>query len=251
MKVATILYHKNILNICDESWIKDCIGSILNQSFRNFTIYEINYGDDDYKLKDYFETDIDWKYYQKPLKNHAEAMNFLFEECEKDNVDYIFNNNMDDFSRFDRFWIQLDESNRNNLDICCSNFIHIDRKNKEIRKMNMSEKDFQIEFERGHNMVCHPSVLYSKNFYTNNRYDIDEIPEEDFNLWKRTLKDFKYGLVNEYLIYYRIHPNQITYNEEIEEQIIEKKSNEPEKCACGEIKRESYNFCTCCRRRYT
>jgi hypothetical protein len=250
MKVATILYHKNILNICEESWIKDCVNSILNQTFRKFTIYEINYGDDDYKLKDNFETDIDWKYYQRPFKNHAEAMNFLFEKCEKDNIDYIFNNNMDDYSRSDRFQIQLTASLNTNIDICCTNFIHINSKNEEIRKMDMSEKDFQIEFDKEHNMVCHPSVLYSKNFYTNNRYIPEEIPEEDFSLWKRTLKEFKYKLLDEYLIYYRIHPNQITYNEEIEEEKIDVEVSGPEKCACGEIKKENYNYCTCCGRKY-
>ena len=245
MKVATILYHKNILNICEKSWIDQCVNSILNQTYKNFTIYEINYGDDDFKLKGQYDTDLEWNFYNKELENHAEAINFLFEQCEKDSIDYIFNNNMDDWSRFDRFQLQLNESLESGVDICCTNFIHIDGDNSEIRKMNMSEYDFQMEFDIGHNMVCHPSVLYSKNFYINNRYTPEEIPEEDFRLWKRTLKHFKFKLVDEYLIYYRIHPNQITYLEPVNVKTIE-----PENCACGEKKRTDYVFCPCCRRKY-
>lgn len=63
----------------------------------------------------------------------------------------------------------------------------------------------------GNNIIAHPAVAYSKNFWQHNRYYPGEIPEEDFLLWKRALSEgFNFSIVNEYLLNYRLHAQQVT-----------------------------------------
>jgi hypothetical protein len=216
MKVATILYHKNILSIYKEEWVKKCIDSIKEQTFTDFIIYEINYGDDDLNLGDRYGFEQTHHFYNESLNNHAEAMNFLLDECLEDNIDIVINNNMDDYSDTKRFELQINKI-KEGYDIVSSNFQFIDSEGNLGHKMNMAHYDHKSEFINGHNIVCHPSVCYSRNFIENNRYDGNEIPEEDFSLWKRTINDYKFYICPEYLIKYRFHQNQITTSNKIKE----------------------------------
>ena len=50
MKVAAILYHKNIVYLYKKDWIEKSFRSITNQTFTEFSIYELNYGGDKFKL---------------------------------------------------------------------------------------------------------------------------------------------------------------------------------------------------------
>lgn len=217
MKVATILYHKNILSIYKEQWIKQCVDSIKSQTFTDFEIYELNYGDDDLNLCDKYGFNQTHHYYQKKMNNHAEAMNFLFDECLEDGIDIVINNNMDDYSEPNRFEIQINKI-REGYDIVSSNFQFVDDSDNLGQKMNMNYYNHKDEFNKGHNIVCHPSVCYSKKFIEKNRYNGGEIPEEDFNLWKRTIDDYKFFICFEYLIKYRFHRNQITTSNKIKEE---------------------------------
>ena len=63
----------------------------------------------------------------------------------------------------------------------------------------------------GHNVIAHPVVAFSKNFWASNRYDPSEVPLEDFLLWKRAAENgMKISIVNDYLLNYRLHSMQIT-----------------------------------------
>jgi len=209
MKVAVILYHKNITSLYRKEWIEKSFNSILEQSFQNFTIYELNYGNDDFKLYREYTTDKNYHYYKIEKKNHAEAMNFLIDECIKDGFDVVFNTNLDDISHKDRFAIQL-KYIESGYDIVSSNFIYIDGEDKETIKMTFSGVDIKHELSVNNNVICHPGVCYSRKYLENNRYITTEIPEEDLRLWKRTVNDYKFFICSEYLINYRIHNNQIT-----------------------------------------
>lgn len=264
MKVASIIYHKNITSIYQEDWIKQSFESIINQTFSDFIILEMNYGDDVLNICQKY-SDIrsgkEFIYYNIKKENHAEAMNFLLEKCSALGVDVVFNNNLDDYNDLNRYQIQLNKINEG-YDIVSSNFIHVDSKGSLIRKMGMDKYDIKKEFDKGHNVIAHPSVCYSGNFIKNNRYESSDIPEEDFKLWKRTIDDYKFFVCPEYLLNYRIHSGQITYNPEILPKKQENVEiifhevgnnfiNRNETCACGEPKNKvRYNFCPKCNRLY-
>jgi len=265
MKVATILYHKNISSIYKYEWIQKCVDSIKEQTFKDFIIYEINYGDDDLNLSKKYNINQNHYYYKVKLNNHAEAMNFLFDKCLEDGVDIIINNNLDDYSNPKRFETQIRKIEEG-YDLVSSNFTHIDIDDKEIRNMMFSKLNIKDEFNKGHNIICHPSVCYSINFIKNNRYNPSEIPEEDFNLWKRTIDEYKFYICEEFLLNYRIHKNQITESGrdkslKVKNNHINKNNIIPEfnimvkpgliRCSCGEPKdKVRYNFCQKCNKLY-
>ena len=64
-KCAVIFYHKNIQKIYKERWYKKTVKTILNQTYKNFDILEINYGGDDYSILDGFNFNNKHHFYKK------------------------------------------------------------------------------------------------------------------------------------------------------------------------------------------
>ena len=211
MKSAVILYHKNINKIYKSEWIEECIQSIVNQTYKDYFVYDLNYGGDDFNFSNYFDKN-NYKFFSESLENHAEAMNYLFDRCIEDDMDCVFNINLDDYYDLNRFDIQLDKI-KEGYDIVSSNFRYIGdirfngwggQDEFKYNGENISEK---LEFD---NIIGHPSVCYSRNFINKNKYIPTEIPKEDWELWKRTSGKFKFYICEEFLLFYRIHGEQIT-----------------------------------------
>ena len=89
MKVGVIFFHKNIEKIYKKRWINKCIDSVRNQSKKDLTFYEINYGDDaEPRLL------VDSVFFHEKKENYADAMNFIISKAFEDGCDYIFNTNL-------------------------------------------------------------------------------------------------------------------------------------------------------------
>jgi hypothetical protein len=219
MKKGVILFHKNIKNIYDSRWVNKSINSMINQTDNNFIFYEINYGGEkdsvipnDCKINNFF--------WSKELINYAEAMNFILDKAFDDGCDYVFNTNLDDFYSKDRISSQIEKIISDDLDILSSDFCYIEEidflgvKNDNITKiMNIEKTNIKEYLEIRHNVIAHPSVCYNKRFWSDseNRYDITKTPEEDLDLWIRSIrKGYKFGVHNDVLLYYRIHKNQVS-----------------------------------------
>lgn len=214
MKIGVIFFHRNIKNIYQERWIKKCVGSILNQTHSNFSIYEINYGGERDSVLEGFHFSNPHIFISEEKKNHAEAMNSIIDVAFGDGCDYIFNTNLDDFYDPKRFEVQVDVLN-SGFDLVSSDFCYIEEINgvdevtliKNIKRFG----DIQENLEKGHNVIAHPSVAYSKKFWEQNRYVPEEIPREDMNLWLRSIRNgFKFYICDEVLLNYRLHENQVT-----------------------------------------
>ena len=214
MKIAVILFHSNIKQLYKQRWIDTCLDSIINQTYNDFTFYEINYGGDGYSVLENKKYQQKSKFWNLKKNNHAEAMNFLFDRVSEDDCDLVFNINLDDFYDLRRFEIQIDFA-KQGYDITSSDFSYIqeidDFNDNFLFDMNVSDyKDINFILKNHLNIIAHPSVCYSKNFVKNNRYDSNRIPEEDWDLWKRTCDKYKFTIINEVLLYYRRHSKQIT-----------------------------------------
>lgn len=258
MKVAAIIYHKDILSIYQREWIEKSFNSILYQTYSKFSIYELNYGTNDLKLYREYPNNKEYHYYKIPMNNHAEAMNFLMDECLKDGCDVVFNNNLDDINHIERFKTQI-KCIKRGFELVSSNFEIIDENDNVVNKMNFSSKNINDELKVDHNIICHPSVCYSRNFIEKNKYLTNEIPFEDMNLWKRTINDYKFFICPEYLLSYRKHSTQVTKlheKPEIKEEVnnfqFQNNFVNTERCKfCGEIKDKiKYNFCQKCNTIY-
>ncbi len=218
-KVCVLLYHKNAMISFKKEWIDKCINSIKQQTFQNFDVLELNYGQNSIQL---YEGSI---FEHKLLLNHVEAMNYLI-NIAKEYYDYIFNVNIDDYYSITRIEEQL--KYLNNYDMVTSNHIVFkEKQGKEIilgKYMN-SQLDIKKYLDENNNIIPHPVVAWKSSFFDNLAYE-QQIPEEDMRLWQRALEQNKtIFIIPEYLLYYRIHDNQITQlnlkiNNNIQEQCL-------------------------------
>lgn len=214
MKKGVIFFHREIQKIYPRRWVERCILSMINQRERDFKIYEVNYGGDDYSVFDEIPCEQERDFYSKKLSNHAEAMNFIIDCAFSDGCDVVFNTNLDDFYTLDRIEKQMGEIKKGS-DLVSSNMCYLEERNGEdvtLKYFNFFEMgSIEKNLIGGNNVIAHPVVAFSKNFWTSNRYDPSEVPLEDFLLWKRAASNgVKFSIVNDYLLNYRLHSSQIT-----------------------------------------
>lgn len=216
-KIGVIFFHQNVKNIYKDRWIKKSIESIMNQTLKDFKIYEINYGSDGNSLiKEFFPEFRNFDFYHHPCHNHAEAMNLIIDEAFKDGCDFVFNTNLDDYYSPERLNLQLQKL-KEGYDVVSSDFSYVEEFNEEdvitFNKNIKSNTDIKLNLDRDHNVIAHPVVSYNKKFWESNRYDPNEIPREDLNLWKRAISSgFSFYILDDVLLFYRLHQNQITGN---------------------------------------
>lgn len=213
-KCGVILFHKNIKTLYTKRWVDRCLESIINQSYTNYKVYEVNYGSDDYSLvKDY---SLNGDCYNQPFGNHADAMNFIIDKAFEDDCDVVFNVNLDDYYDIHRFSKQLDVI-KHGYDVVSSDFVYIkEMGNLDINGNYLIVSDLHIktELDRDNNVIAHPCVCFNRRFWESNRYDSSQIPREDLDLWKRGINlGFNFFIIKDTLLFYRIHDKQITSNE--------------------------------------
>lgn len=217
MKIGVIFFHKNIRSIYKERWVNKCIETILNQTVNDFSIYEINYGGDDFSLFEGIELKNPHTFISEEKSNHAEAMNRIIDLAFEDRCEYVFNTNLDDYYELNRFEKQL-EFLKEGYDIVSSDFCYVEEMGEDDKITHYLDikksGDIKKNLDNNNNIIAHPCVSYSKKFWESNRYNIEEIPEEDFKLWKRGIDSgFKFYICDEVLLNYRLHKNQITGGE--------------------------------------
>lgn len=212
MKVAVIIYHSNASKIYKKEWIDKCINSIKAQTFQNFDVFELNYGDG-YNNTEYFFEGVGVNYIPMGLRlnNHTFAMNHLISHCLVNNYDIILNTNLDDYYSPDRFQKQIDAIN-NGAQLVSSNFHYFSDERGIFKRMDMSRYgNIGIQLRRGHNIIAHPVVAYHKSFFDDGLRYNDLLGKEDLDLWQRADKlGRRMVILNDYLLQYRIHDNQIT-----------------------------------------
>lgn len=201
MKNAVIIFHKNVSRYPKE-WIDRCIESIRLQSYPNFTVFELDYGGTGKQI--YEGSDFE----SKKLNNHAEAHNYLLDKVFALGYEYAFNTNIDDYYSLDRVEKQL-KYLKKGYDVVSSNFVRVDENDRHLERMNFHFRNPVKEARNNHNIIAHPVCAYSKKFWTQcDKLKGEEIPRDDFELWKRSYKKgFNFLILPDYLLYYRIHAN--------------------------------------------
>lgn len=201
-KVAVICYHKNLDQMYPWYWIEKFRQSILRQSHKDFSILELNYGDTPQQIfpNSYFES--------FELPNFAHAMNYLLDKAFAGGYDYVFNTNCDDEYALNRIEIQMPHL-ISGCDIVSSNFC-LTRDDKIVHTHYFHELDPLEELKKDHNILCHPVIGYSKNFWKHNRYYPEEIPFEDMQLWRRALEaGFNFRILPDLLCFHRLHEQSV------------------------------------------
>jgi histo-blood group ABO system transferase len=244
-KCAVIMFHKNLKKIYKWRWIDKSVNTILNQTYQNYDIFEINYGGGEYSLFSDIDTDKKVYFYNVECDTHTEAMMFLLDKCfNQYNYDIVFNTNLDDFYHKDRFMKQIKCIN-DGYNLCSTFMTYITEENDDDKIMfewdssrygfnenNFINKNDSIyvdkenikqQLDSNHNIFNHPNICYTKKYW--HSFDIygnlhryrDDKPFEDLSLWQRSIES-NITIIPESLIFYRLHENQIGEQSKKEEK---------------------------------
>lgn len=203
MRTAVIIFHKNVNNYHPE-WIAKCVESIQNQTYYKFDVFEIDYGGGGTQIypNSIFES--------RELPTHAHAHNLLLDNVFALKYDCAMNINVDDFYSTDRFEKQIHYA-KMGYDVISSNFYNVDENDTITFTHIMHDKNIKEEAKKNHNIIAHPAVCYSQKFWTTcSRLIPEEIPRDDFNLWKRSYDNYKFIILPDYLLYYRVHSSKVS-----------------------------------------
>lgn len=209
MEVALICYHKNINTVYPQVWIDRYRDSILGQTFTDFDIYECDYGGDGNKI-------FDAKYYinkQFPTFNHAQ--NFLIDWAFTNGAERVANSNCDDY--FHPLWLETEL--KHNYDLVSCNFSLV-KDDKVYHNHSFHCQNIKECLYKNNNIVAHPAVIYSKNFWSKHRYIPEEIPAEDLMLWKRAINDCTFFICEENLLFHRVHGNMVSRADNDRKEIV-------------------------------
>ena len=198
MKTALISFHKNIGRYPIE-WIEKYRDSIINQTNKDFDIFELNYGGGEERI---FENS---EFISLNLNDHAQAHNYLLERCFSLGYDLILNTNIDDRYPLDRVKLQIDNFDPE-ISVMSGNYISFTETRENIHCTKFEELDIFKEFSNNHNIIAHPACAYSRKILDYNENLIsEEIASDDFCMWKRLLtKGAKFKILPDVLLYYRI-----------------------------------------------
>ena len=212
MRTAAVIYHKNVHNY-PPYWIEMCVESIQKQTYSQFDVFEVDYGGGGTQI---YPNSI---FSSEELPTHAHAHNYLLDKAFFWGYDYVFNCNVDDYYHHERFEKQLVYAEKK-YDVISSNFYNVDENNKIKDVMTMHDKNIIQEANKDSNIIAHPVVCYSKHFWTTcSRLNPEEIPRDDFELWKRSYEKYKFIILPEFLLYYRVHSKKVCGLKSNEEKI--------------------------------
>lgn len=204
MRVALLAYHANLKKLYPKEWIKEYKESILNQTHKEIDIFEINYSGTKERI---FKTS---HFESIKMPTFIHALNRLLDRVFALGYECIANSNVDDIFSTERIKKQVPYV-MSGYDIVASNFTrkYEDKKVNNIGYHYFDKLDIKKELSQNHNIVAHPCVTYSRNYIKHNRYIPEEQPYEDMKLWQRTIDDYNFIILPDFLFTHRIHNNSV------------------------------------------
>ena len=207
-KISVILPVYN-----NDKYLKLAIESILNQTERDFELIVINNASSDNSLK--IINELAEKDKRIVVVTREENKGLVYSLNQGVNLakgEYIARMDADDISKPIRFERQLQFMKVNDLVICGTWAEGINGSGEKIREVNYPPNADKIKtFTLLHTPFIHPSVMFKsdiikkvggyKKFFKN---------IEDYELWTRIIFKYKAGNIQEPLLSYRFHDEQMT-----------------------------------------
>lgn len=196
-----------------KAWLKDCILSILNQSFKDFDFLIIDDGSNDGSLeiiKDFSNLDNRIKYLSQKNIGLTATLNKGLKIAKGD---WIARIDCDDIACPERLSLQINYAIKNNLGLvgCQSNII--DSNGKLIKKISTPLKHNQIcrNLKKQKKIFSHSSVIYKRQLVLElGGYRTIMKKSQDYDLWLRISEKSKIGSINYVGILIRDHDKRIS-----------------------------------------
>ncbi|MDA3855180.1 MAG: glycosyltransferase [Candidatus Woesearchaeota archaeon] len=192
-------------------FLEKAIKSILNQTYKNFEFIIIDDSSKDKSqsiIQKYKKQDKRIKFYKTKRNSgctHALNIGLTYAKGK-----YIARMDADDISIKTRFEKQLNFIQKNDLDVCGTNIDMIN-----FQGINMGKRDYISNIKRSikyESPFAHPTVMFKRDLIIKyGPYDERYRVSQDYDLWLRFFANHaKFGVLNEYLLKYRIHPESTT-----------------------------------------
>lgn len=206
VKVSVVISTYN-----GEKYIKECVSSILSQTFRNFEIIIVDdFSTDDTAkvIQEIQAQDERIFYYSNFCHNHSMALNFGLQHAKGD---YIARIDQDDIMTTTRLMEQVDYMEQHkDVDVCCSWFSTFGdfEQNVELLKGDIEFAEYQLLIT---NILPNPTAMIRKVFLDRHKikYNSQYQYAEDYAFWiECALFGAKFHIIPRFLQRYRIHNAQ-------------------------------------------
>ncbi|MFV8373856.1 glycosyltransferase family 2 protein [Flavobacterium sp. LB1P71] len=200
-----------------EMYIKEAVDSILNQTYINFEFLILDDASTDCTvsiIKKYNDTRI--QLIEKPINTgYTNSLNLGLQLAKGK---YIARMDGDDISFPERFARQISFLEANQEVVLCGSLYSIMGSDR-IVKVPEHHDEIKLAFLKG-NCIAHPSVMMRKQVLDEFAivYDVFKEPAEDYDLWVRLMLKGRLHNLQEVLLDYRTHNEQVTKRQSIEQK---------------------------------
>jgi glycosyltransferase involved in cell wall biosynthesis len=193
-----------------EKFLRESIESILKQNFTDFEFIILNDGSTDENVESVILSydDSRIKYIKQEKLNVAQTLNNGLDIAQGE---YIARMDADDISLPERFDKQVKFLDAHPEVSLCGSFIEVFYPNGKCKVTKYIESPKILDCWRGC-IVAHPTVMFRRQDFEkhNLRYNPD-YKCEDYELWSRAMQHLKFHIIQEVLLHYRRHENNISF----------------------------------------
>ncbi len=213
-KVSVILPVYNC-----EQYIFETVQSVLNQTFADFELLIVDDCSTDNTvkiIKEFNDSRINLIIKEKN-SGYTDSLNYAVALAKGE---YIARMDGDDVCMPNRFEKQVAFLEKNTDVVLCGSSVQFIGYQIGTKKYPIKYDDIKIKLCFG-TPFCHPSVMGKKEIFLQVPYDRNFEPAEDIHLWSRIVKMGKVENLDETLLLYRTHKNQVSITKkEIQEQKV-------------------------------
>lgn len=213
MKLCVVLPVYNA-----ESYLQECLNSLLTQTFNDFCIIAVNDASTDRSgsiLDEYACQDARLKvYHSKINQGDPISTQFALEKAKILGTDYIARMDADDICFPERFEKQISFLEQYpDVDIVGANMLHIDSQSVEIgspTNVPLSDSLIKTNLMLARCNILNPTAMWrsSATDVPNFRYDVEKTAC-DYAMWVNlALNRKRFANLKDVLVKYRLHPNQ-------------------------------------------
>lgn len=198
-----------------ERYLRECVDSILSQTFRDFEFIIIDDGSADGTaaiLESFAQNDARVRVYHQENRGHAESLN---RGCGLARGKYIARMDADDIALSDRLRRQIDFlENHDEVGVLSGAFEFIDPNGKTLQTQQLPVTDDEIRSRlrlRNGLPLLHPGIVMRREvFQAVGGYRRAFEDAEDYDLWVRMGKECQFSNLEAVLLRYRLHPDQVS-----------------------------------------
>jgi len=186
-----------------EKYLKQSIQSVLNQTYKDFELLLINDGSTDRSLQ------IAQSFKDARIKTFSDGLKKglayrLNELVQKSSGDFFFRMDADDIMVPEKIELQLDYIKKHpDIDVLGCNAYAIDTDNNIIGNLQYKQHPSSIADVYKHTCFIHPTIMARRQWFIDNPYNPESIRMEDYNLWLRTIEQYRFENMDSKLFFYR------------------------------------------------